>query len=80
MDAELVPGRWMCLVADEDGTRAAVDRNTAISELRRRAAASNIGDPAMVLFMVPAGTEDAVADLLKATLDEGAAGPEGGES
>lgn len=72
------PGRYYMLVANADGARAAVDRNAAISQMRRQAIESNIGEPAMLFIAVPSGTEDEAAALVKAALDS--PDDEGGEA
>lgn len=64
------PGRYYALVANADGTRDAIGRNSAIGEARRFAAASNIGEPAMVVVMVPKGTEDEALERIAKALTE----------
>lgn len=61
---------WFGGVTDATGAKDPIARNAMISSLRKQAEASNVGTPALIVILVPKGTEDAVMDRLVPVLNE----------
>lgn len=61
---------WYGGVTDAVGANDPIMRNAMISDLRKKCEASNVGKPALIVILVPDGSQDSVMDRLVPILNE----------
>lgn len=61
---------WYAGVTGYEGARDPIMRNEMISQLRKKAESSNVGNPGLIVILVPDGSQDSVMDRLVPVLNE----------